>query len=723
MVSTKENGTNYTTFLTNLCDKNMNKNSATHKVNDNKMPTVNMNGNQQQISFQDQQFNNNSSIYNDYKPVDSSNNFMNLQNSNLSIKSEPVEFKTQYQNNNHQLHSNNYQLPQSTEGFCTHNQHENSIDKQCLICRSTSSLNSLNYFDKGNLSKDRTINRDVHANNKQISDKQYLANFNKEISTTFDQFSTNNPSKNDLTLSPTTPPPNNGLPNSFTNTFTTNQANTTTLNNDLDLPSNTDFIDTNNSGANYLTTDETTNLNYNQLEKEDEPLQFNGVLPADTDNQIQNDLTSRNYMIKNNGYLDEFKNKFEQASIDENNNTSYLDNNSNINSNLNNTMQSNHSSHNIHQQIGSSSMLSAISNTSLASPLSVDKFHNRMIGGRDSADLQVNENYNNGPMGANSPSSISTISSNQQIQQHFQNQIHQGGPYDPINKTSLRNLHQQHQPIYSSASSTSPSPKNDNSTSNNNQLENAFSLNKTTPIAGVSNIETVQNAMSSSNSSSRISPIKNEYPIQYQDQNQINYMSYGANSNSMNQNFNIKNMNNETTTAAKSETPKKINKKHRGTDLTKLNGQSHITKTGGGRVKSAHNVIEQRYRNKINDKFNALQESVPTLRVLLIRKLKEKNMKHRMKSQQQDKNNEYDDDDEMDEEEEDFENGSDLKIDGLLSMNDIDENEIIDLEGLEPARKLNKGTILAKSIEYIKFLENKNLNLKFENQNLLSRLG
>ena len=39
---------------------------------------------------------------------------------------------------------------------------------------------------------------------------------------------------------------------------------------------------------------------------------------------------------------------------------------------------------------------------------------------------------------------------------------------------------------------------------------------------------------------------------------------------------------------------------------------------------------------------------------------------------------------------------------GVLSSSMDDD---IDLEGLEPARKLNKGTILAKSIEYIKFLE------------------
>lgn len=47
------------------------------------------------------------------------------------------------------------------------------------------------------------------------------------------------------------------------------------------------------------------------------------------------------------------------------------------------------------------------------------------------------------------------------------------------------------------------------------------------------------------------------------------------------------------------------------------------------------------------------------------------------------------------------------------------DNDLVDLEGLEPARKLNKGTILAKSIEYIKFLELKNDRMTHEHQQLL----
>ncbi|ABN68110.2 hypothetical protein PICST_68338 [Scheffersomyces stipitis CBS 6054] len=107
------------------------------------------------------------------------------------------------------------------------------------------------------------------------------------------------------------------------------------------------------------------------------------------------------------------------------------------------------------------------------------------------------------------------------------------------------------------------------------------------------------------------------------------------------------------------------------------------------RVKSAHNVIEQRYRNKINDKFTALQNSVPTLRMVARRK------------QRQQLNDDYDSD------------NDDIGISGLS------EEDAIELEGLEPARKLNKGTILAKSIEYIKFLELKNDRMKMQHEELL----
>lgn len=109
------------------------------------------------------------------------------------------------------------------------------------------------------------------------------------------------------------------------------------------------------------------------------------------------------------------------------------------------------------------------------------------------------------------------------------------------------------------------------------------------------------------------------------------------------------------------------------------------------RSKSAHNVIEQRYRNKINDKFQILQRAVPTLRVLAMQKKKYK----------------------------EFEDSSEEDLDEDSAP--MSANEVVDLEGLEPARKLNKGTILAKSIEYIRFLELKNDRLRSEHEALLTK--
>ncbi|GEQ66920.1 hypothetical protein JCM33374_g583 [Metschnikowia sp. JCM 33374] len=113
------------------------------------------------------------------------------------------------------------------------------------------------------------------------------------------------------------------------------------------------------------------------------------------------------------------------------------------------------------------------------------------------------------------------------------------------------------------------------------------------------------------------------------------------------------------------------------------------TSTDKVKVKSAHNVIEQRYRNKINDKFTALQFSVPTLRAIL-------GKREKLKSEDESRDSESDD-------------------------SSVSSDSSINLEGLEPATKLNKGTILAKTVEYIKFLENKNTSLSMEHQQLIMR--
>jgi hypothetical protein len=95
-----------------------------------------------------------------------------------------------------------------------------------------------------------------------------------------------------------------------------------------------------------------------------------------------------------------------------------------------------------------------------------------------------------------------------------------------------------------------------------------------------------------------------------------------------------------------------------------------ISKRGLKKEKSSHNMIEKRYRTNINDKIKALRDSVPALRVLV----------------------------------------------------DSGDDEFDDLDGLQPAKKLNKATILSKATEYIKHLESKNEVLKKENDELKNKL-
>lgn len=96
--------------------------------------------------------------------------------------------------------------------------------------------------------------------------------------------------------------------------------------------------------------------------------------------------------------------------------------------------------------------------------------------------------------------------------------------------------------------------------------------------------------------------------------------------------------------------------------------------------KTAHNMIEKRYRTNLNDKIAALRDSVPALRVMV----------HRLERQ-----------------------GSDEAED------DYPEE---DLGGLAPAHKLNKATILSKATEYIAHLEKKNKSLARENNQLRNRV-
>ncbi|GAB7343028.1 hypothetical protein MBLNU457_g1117t1 [Dothideomycetes sp. NU457] len=94
---------------------------------------------------------------------------------------------------------------------------------------------------------------------------------------------------------------------------------------------------------------------------------------------------------------------------------------------------------------------------------------------------------------------------------------------------------------------------------------------------------------------------------------------------------------------------------------------------GDGPVKkTSHNVIEKRYRNNLNDKILELRDSVPSLRA-------------------------------------------------MSRPNGSDESE--DLEGLTPAHKLNKSTVMAKATEYIKHLEKRNQTMGDEIADLKARLS
>jgi len=114
-----------------------------------------------------------------------------------------------------------------------------------------------------------------------------------------------------------------------------------------------------------------------------------------------------------------------------------------------------------------------------------------------------------------------------------------------------------------------------------------------------------------------------------------------------------------------------------------------------GPKKTAHNMIEKRYRNNLNDKIAALRDSVPALRVMV----------HRLESGQ-------------------GENGSegDEGEDEGYGMGVVKAEGAEDLGGLAPAHKLNKATILGKATEYIMHLERRNRMLSKENATLTSRV-
>ncbi|KAM0331584.1 hypothetical protein ACHAQA_003263 [Verticillium albo-atrum] len=92
--------------------------------------------------------------------------------------------------------------------------------------------------------------------------------------------------------------------------------------------------------------------------------------------------------------------------------------------------------------------------------------------------------------------------------------------------------------------------------------------------------------------------------------------------------------------------------------------------------KTAHNMIEKRYRTNLNDKIAALRDSVPSLRIM-------------SKSAR-----------------------------GEDTTEDREE-----LHGLTPAHKLNKATVLSKATEYIRHLEKRNNRLTDENGAMQARIA
>lgn len=117
-------------------------------------------------------------------------------------------------------------------------------------------------------------------------------------------------------------------------------------------------------------------------------------------------------------------------------------------------------------------------------------------------------------------------------------------------------------------------------------------------------------------------------------------------------------------------------------------------RVGNRKIKSSHNLIEKKYRTNINSKIIELRNCVPSLRILVA-----KNGNHRTNTV----NNEAED-------EEDYYEGN--------GYSDDEEK----LDGLKPAKKLNKATILAKASEYIRHLEKKTEFLREQNirlQNIL----
>lgn len=147
------------------------------------------------------------------------------------------------------------------------------------------------------------------------------------------------------------------------------------------------------------------------------------------------------------------------------------------------------------------------------------------------------------------------------------------------------------------------------------------------------------------------------------------YPQYANNSTSMSSNSNLNSTSNESPLVSSTNTSPEplMNKRQELSDEEESIGKS--TKKSSkvmkpkSKDKTSHNMIEKKYRTNINSKILALRDAVPSLRI----------------------------------------------VTGSKNVS------IADLEGLTPASKLNKASVLIKATEYIKHLESKNESLRLQN--------